>query len=419
MNFKPNPLLYGANKDFIGSFKIVITMRRDVDREVLSRSVAKAMIRYPYFSICPERKGNSIILQHNSRPLPVFGDGRSAVLGSEESNGHLITFGCDGRKIILNASHYIADGMGIMPLLKTVIYLYVSEIYGTEGLRTEDINMLDDAVMPQEYEYPFSDVPQGESFFGIQRKLPEDVYSPCCDKLCGDVLYTYHLRVPQKAMMKVAHPSDGSPVSFLSVMMFRALCALDDGLEKPVVAHVQHQYRAALKTPMSRHSLVSYVPVVFPAKVKEWDVERQNTAVRGQIIIGSEPEADIIAVNRLLSAFRDDESVELEEKKQAMRDYIDRSICHKTFGISYVGKMDWSGLESHMDDIYVYLGEKNTRDMFLMEVMTMGEDFSINFMQNGCTNRFVEAFADQLESFGIPVSIVGEEEYTMCDTQIP
>ena len=125
MDFRPNPLLYGANEDFLSSFKLAVTMCSEIDHGALSRAVARAMVRYPYFSVSPEREGNDIVLRHNSRPVPVFGDGRCVVLGSEESNRHLLAFGCTGRQILLHASHCIADGMGIDPLLKTVLYLYV------------------------------------------------------------------------------------------------------------------------------------------------------------------------------------------------------------------------------------------------------------------------------------------------------
>ena len=419
MSFKPNPLLYGANRDFFGTFKIVLTMSEEINLDVLSRSVADAMVRYPYFSIRPERKGNSLILQSNPFPVPVFCDGRCAVLGSEEVNGHLVTFGCEGRKIILNVSHYIADGMGIMPLIKTVLYLYASEMYGAEGLQTDRITMPDEPVSEAEYEYPFRKMQTDPDSLWMQRKIPSSVYTPHRDEADNGELYSYHLHIPQKAMMIIAQPSDGSPVSFLSVMMYRALCALDEGVEQPVVVHVQHQYRPVLRTPLSRHSLVSYIPVVLPARMKSWDVERQNTVVRGQIIMDSEPAADISAVNRLLDVFHNEESMEYADKKETMRKFIDGTITPKTFGISYVGKMDWSGLDKYVDDIHVYLGEKNPQNMILMEVMTVDDDFSVTFMQNGRTRRFVDAFADQLKSFDIPVTIVGEEAYTMCDTEIP
>jgi cobalamin biosynthesis Co2+ chelatase CbiK len=217
--------------------------------------------------------------------------------------------------------------------------------------------------------------------------------------------------------MNLASSSDGSPVSFLSVMLFRALCALDAEIDKSVVAHVQHQYRPAINAPLNRHSLVSYIPIELLPKIKDRHVEFQNTIIRGQIIIGSEPENDSKSVNRLISVFRNDMS--LSEKQSAMRQYIDNSIRGKTFGISYVGKLDWCGMDKYVEDLHAYIGEKNTKNMLLIEVMTVGEDFSINFMQSGRGTRYVNGFIEQIKNFNIPINLVGEERYTLCNTKIP
>ena len=419
MNYKPNPLLYGANKDFFSSFKIIITMRAEVDLAALSKAVTTAMVRYPYFSVYAERKENDIQLCHNKQPVPVFNSDRCIVLGTEECHGHLLTFGCEGRKIILNASHYITDGMGVSPLLLTVLYLYVSELYGVEGLNPEKIPMPNDMVQKEEYEYPFPDEPFKIDNEYISKIEVNDAYELNSNEFDNNGLYAYHLHIPQKAMMKIANPSDGSPISFLSVMLYRALCKLDNDIEKPVVAHVQHQYRAALKAPLSRHSMVSYIPVSLSAKMKNWEVMHQNTVVRGQILLGSEVSADLNAVNRFLEVFPNGWNASLSEKEQAMRQYAENSIRNKTFGISYVGKMDWFGLDTYMEDIHAYIGEKDTRNMLLIEVMTIGEDFTLNFMQSGCGKRYLNAFIEQLRNEDIPVSIVGENRYTLCDTEIP
>jgi hypothetical protein len=419
MNYKPNPLLYGTSESFSGTFKLAITMHSEVNHEVLSRSVTKAMVRYPYFSIYPVKKGNDILLQHNPYPVPVFADGRCVTLGTEEANGHLLAFGCQGRQIFLNASHYIADGMGIDPLLKTVLYLYVSELYGTEGLNPQKISFPNDPVLKEEYEYPFSDGPFETDDDYLPKSAPRNAYTLDSNAFDTDGLYAYHLHIPQKVMMQKANPSDGSPISYLAVMLYRAMCLLDRNIDRSIVAHVQHQYRAALNKPVSRHSMVSYLPVTLSPKIKEWNVTSQNTVVRGQILLGSEKSADLNAVNRLLAAFPEGENVSLEEKERAMRKYIENSILGKTFGISYVGKMDWCGLDRHVEDIHVYIGEKNNPGMLLIEVMTIGEDFTVTFMQGGRGRRYVDAFMAQLRSFDIPVSLVGEERYTLCDTKIP
>lgn len=418
MNFRPNPLLYGAHEGFLSSFKLVITMCDEVDHAILLEAVNSAIKRYPYFSVFPQKNGDSIQLQFNQAPIPVFKDGRCVVLGSKECNGHLLAFGCEAQRIILHASHYIADGMGISPLLMSVLYLYISKKYGTDGLDTKRISMPNDPISDEEYAYPFPENPLLKDNAEQKEKATTPAYSLDSDAFDKQGLYAYHLRIPQGAMMDVANPSDGSPVSFLSVMLFRALCALDEGMDKPVIAHVQHQYRAAIKAPLNRHSLVSYIPIELSPKIKERRVELQNTIIRGQIILGSEIEDDLRSVDRLVSVFSKNNCRTLAEKQLAMRRYIENSIQEKTFGISYMGKVNWCGMDRYIEDLHAYIGEKSTQNMLLIEVMTVGEHFSVNFMQSGRGSRYVDAFIQQLNDFNIPVSLVGEERYTLCDTQI-
>ena len=130
MNFKPNPLLYGANEDFFSTFRLAIRMSETVDYDLLSRSVERVMVRYPYFRVLPEREGEKLILRYNDAPLPVFPDDRTVKLGSRESGGHLISFGCKDKTIFIDASHYISDGMGIDPLMKSLLYASASERCG-------------------------------------------------------------------------------------------------------------------------------------------------------------------------------------------------------------------------------------------------------------------------------------------------
>jgi hypothetical protein len=418
MNYKPNPLLYGANERFCSAFRLAVNTRFEVDAAILEAAVAKAVKRYPYFSVRPAREGENLILQSNPLPIPVFADDRAVTLGTEESNNHLLTFGCSGNTVFLDASHYIADGMGITPFLKTVLYLYVSEVYGDEGIELDEIQMPEDTPCEGEYAYPFSIAPVEVDEFAIPRTAPKDVYKLDPDAFDNGGLYSYYLRIPQKAMMSKAHPADGSPISFLTVMIYRALCALDQNIELPVVSHVQHQYRAAVNAPLSHDSLVCYVPVTFSERAKGKSIERQNTVVRGQVILGSERDADLAAVNRLISAFPS-ESASFAEKHKAMAEYAAQSINGKTFGISYVGKLDWSGLERYIDEVYAYIGEKHTSDMLLVEVMAVGDDFSISFMQSGKGERYLRSFIDRMSECDIPVSVVGEGRYKLCDTRLP
>ena len=416
MNFKPNPLLYGANEDFFSAFRLAIRMKETVDYGLLSRAVEKVMVRYPYFCVFPERVGESLVLRYNQRPIPVFPDDRTVTLGSRESGGHLVSFGCKDNTVFIDASHYLADGMGVDPLMKSLLFAYVSERYGTEGLATDRIRMPDSPVCDREHAYPFPDGGIEAEEIGVLPKAPKEAYGLDAAEFDREGFYAYHLHIPQRAMMEKASSSDGSPVSFLSVLLYRALHRLDHGIDRPIVAHVQHQYRAVLRTPVSHHSLVSYIPVSLSPRLRQWDVERQNTVVRGQVILRGGVEADIASVNRLIEAFPRDGS--FADKREAMAHYAENSIHPKTFGISYVGKMDWCGLERYVEDLHAYIGEKHTSNMLIVEVMTVGEDFSLTFMQSGRGEKYLRAFMEEIRSLEIPVSLVGEERYRLCNTDL-
>ena len=49
----------------------------------------------------------------------------------------------------------------------------------------------------------------------------------------------------------------------------------------------------------------------------------------------------------------------------------------------------------------------------------MEESLALNFMQSGRGRAYVDAFMEQLRLMDIPVSLVSEERYTLCDTVIP
>lgn len=416
MNFKPNPLLYGANEDFFSTFRLAIEMKETVDHGLLSRSVEQVMVRYPYFCVFPEREGENLVLRYNKRPLPVFPDDRAVTLGSDESGGHLISFGCKDKTVFIDVSHYIADGMGVEPLMKSLLCAYISKRYGEEGLETERIRMPESSVCDGEHAYPFPDRATETEGTDLLSEAPREAYGLDAEAFDNGGLYAYYLHIPQKAMMARASTSDGSPVSFLSVLLYRAIHRLDRNIDKPVVAHVQHQYRAALRTPMCHHSLVNYVPVVMLPRLNKWDVEKQNTVVRGQVILKGSNEADIASVNRLIEAFPSEGA--FADKRDAMASYAENSTRGKTFGISYVGKLDWCGLGRYVDDLHAYIGEKHTKNMLLIEVMTVGDDFSLTFMQSGRGEKYLNAFIGELRALDIPVSLVGEGRYSLCDTDL-
>lgn len=419
MKYRVSPLMYSVNLDFYSTFRFKIRMNDPVDGNVLAKAVGSAILRYPYFSVCLKRQNEELYLQTNDKPVVVTPGEYAHILGSDESNGHLLSFSYEGNYIYMNASHFIADGVGTEPFLKTVLYLYVSEIYGTDKLDPSPIRMPGDEISPMEWEYPFPEEMFVEDDFLPGAVRSRCVYMPSEDEFDDGGFYSYNLRINQAQLMKKANTQDASPTTYLSVMLYRAFCSLEDNIQSNVVAHVQHQYRNVIGNPLSHHSLVSYIPAVFFPEMRDMSVDRQNTIIRGQIIIGSDEQTDKRSINRLVGCYNDVKDLPLEDKMAAMDGYVRNSILHKSFGISYVGKINWCGLENYIDDVNVYIGEKNIKNMILIEVLTLREFFTITFMQGGRSDKFVRAFISELQKDGVEAKMVSEEGYVLSDTVLP
>jgi hypothetical protein len=50
--------------------------------------------------------------------------------------------------------------------------------------------------------------------------------------------------------------------------------------------------------------------------------------------------------------------------------------------------------------------------------MTVGEDFSLTFMQSGKGEKYLNAFIEEIRALDIPVRLVGEERYKLCKTML-
>ncbi len=115
--------LYFDEKVFSIAIRVKVTMKEEVDADILRRSVNTAIKRYPYFSVevrlgrdggyelIPNKK--EIVVIRTSQSLPD--------LSSAEVNHHLVFLDCEGRDIYFNISHSLGGGRGVIPFVMTTI----------------------------------------------------------------------------------------------------------------------------------------------------------------------------------------------------------------------------------------------------------------------------------------------------------
>lgn len=124
-----------------------------VDGSVLRQAVALTMQRNPYFRVRLVMDHDRICFEDNPAPVPVLHTDRRIVLGSEQTQSHLIAFCYWKNRLCIDCCHGLTDGGGIAPLISTLLYYYCSQYYGTP-LSSEGIRLADSPVLPQEWEDP-------------------------------------------------------------------------------------------------------------------------------------------------------------------------------------------------------------------------------------------------------------------------
>ena len=419
MNYPVIPLIYAANERFKNTIRFAVEFVDDVDPEALRYATAQVQRRYPYFSIKIEQEGEAFILAENDLPFVIADGEKPACLNSAESNGHLLAFARKGRTVWVDISHFICDGNGLAPLVKTLAYYYVERRYGSGGIDTAGIRLTTDRIEEEEYLYPFPDAPiPNEGALSIKPKA----YDPFLfeDALFdGEGNYAYNLQVPQRELMKYAKSNDGSPVSFVSVMLFDALMSLYPETEQDIVFQIPHEYRKVLSRPLSHDCLARVFTVRLAPKDRTKSTELLNTSLRGQIVLGSDESADIEAINGMLQLNAYMQSLPLEGKKQAMRALVAGSLAKNTFGVSYTGNIGWCGLEKYIRDVHLYAGENGRHHSLSVEVFTLGDAFSICVMQPGRSSAFVEKLIQSFARCGIECRLMSEERFHLADYKLP
>lgn len=94
--------------------------------------------------------------------------------------------------------------------------------------------------------------------------------------------------------------------------------------------------------------------------------------------------------------------------------YAENGICGKIFGISCVGKTDRCGLGRYVDGLHAHVGERHTKNVLLVEVVTVEEELSLTFMQSGRGEKYLNAFIRRTGELGVSVRLVGERGKKRC-----
>lgn len=413
------PIFYAANETFKNTIRFSVDLKEAVEPDAFSRAVREVQARYPYFSVRVQREQENFVLETNPEPFAISEANRAVCLNSPESNGHLLAFAFGGNTVSVDISHFICDGNGLLPLIKTLAYYYILERYGDGGVDSGDVWLSTAPVSEREYRYPLpaAPLPQEEGEFHPPKMDSPFIFAP--DFFDRGGVYAYHLQIPQSGLMRAAKATGGSPVSFVCGMMYLATLRLFPDNGNDIVFQIPHNYREAIGAPLSHDCLARVLFAKLSPASDGGNVAELNAKLREQIAAGSGKAADVQAVNGLIQLGVYLETLPLAEKQRTMQNVVASALATHTFGVSYTGNVSWGGMEKYIADVHPYAGERERDSEISVEIFTVGDCFSLCVMQPGKNPAFARQLTACFAENGVPCTLRGEERYLLPDYRLP
>lgn len=421
MSYKVNNLMYAAGPDLIHTIRTMITLTEPVNPQALDEAVRTAAERFPYFSVRLVRRGAEYRMEHNPRPFVISSGGKAVPLGGAESNDHLFAFAYEGDRLMIDTSHFITDGNGKFPFIKSILYYYLSHLHPNDVFDTATIALSGSSIPEAEADDdPYPDECLPEHPVGSLSRPAEVFMLPDQPEGYGSMKEwtSFVFRIRQKDMMAYASSVDGSPATYIASLMYKAVTECHPENRLPVVCGMQHQFRKALKAPLSHLCHVNVVPIIYPDRLRGKNIERLNTIARGAVILRADDANDVLTVNEHIRNEKRIRDMSLSGKHDYMLEAIRKGIGKNTFEVSYTGRVPWSGLDRYIRCAVPYL-DMTLSGGISIEIFSAGDSFSVNIMQRNQDPRYIECFSGFLKENGIGFSLDAPEPIRLSDFRLP
>lgn len=275
-------------------FRYAATMADDVDPAALQRALDRTVDVFPGFNVCLRSGMFWHYLEQAPHPPAVTQENLPICFGLHvDAKSVLIRVSWFRAHINLEVSHMVSDGRGSLSFFKALLYAYVEERYGVEGL-------------PQEYDG--SDHQKAEDSFDkyFERDKAASTHAPKVYRLTGwrdaaDPTYLeYHL--PVRSVLDLAR---GHGVSLTSLVIAAIMCAIRAEMprrerHRAIRLDVPVDLRQHFKSTTTKNffglAFVSYVP-----GDEDEPVERIAAKVQEQLRVATDPESLKPRMNRMIA----------------------------------------------------------------------------------------------------------------------
>lgn len=404
--YEPN--LFLSTPEHPNTMGVMLKLTEPVDGDLLQEVVEQLRERFPYFYVRAVPVGNDLIPDKNPLPMTVRNTWDAIRLNAEESNYHLAAWKYEGQRVAFEISHSLTDGAGVLPYIKSAMYLYLSRKSG-ETFDPAGFRLPGDKIPESETGNPFPDL----NIDGVEQPMYQKQTTAAFCRLnnTGNIdPQVFYLKLPEAQVMKYCRDNDGSPNVFCSVMLAKAARRCNPENNKTISVCVAIDHKAMLGNYDNYRMFANVVELDFPASRSLEDVTKACTIARGQMMLQAQPENSMWAVKQRKALSERFSQMPLEIKTGALAKMA--GSPRWSISVSYANSRSFGPLDPYIEELYM-LAEPGVTDV-ACEVACINQSFFLTLMQNFSSGTFFDALLEELSQTGVEYEVIGRESFRLC-----
>ena len=374
---------------------IVIYLKDLIDGNILQEVVDKLQVRFPYFYVKKSYKNNELITVPNNLPMTIRNTWDPINFNSKDSNYHLAAWKYENKRLAFEISHSLTDGVGVLPYIKSVMYLYLSkatrQTFDSTGFRLPG-----EAIPDSEIGNPFKDfdIDSINAPF-YKRKAITDFFQ--FDKEKDNKKRIFYLKLPEEQVIQYCKNKDGSPNALFSVMLAKAARQYDPANEKTITIYVAINHKAILGNYDNYRPFVGDGMLDFSKSRDLNDITKDCTIARGQLMLQTQEENSLWEI----------------KQRKLMMPILPPNIPQATIYVSYPNCRSFGPLDPYIDGLYT-ISSLSRITSILCEINCINKNFFLAFMQPFFSSKYFECFLKELDLIGIQHELIYDEPLRAC-----
>jgi len=405
------PMLYMSTPEHPNTMGVCIVLKESVDGEILRNTVEDLRVRFPYFYVKTVPFGNDLTVEDNSLPMTVRNTWEPINLNSKESNFHLAAWKFEDRKLALEISHSLTDGAGVLPYVKSALFLYLSRRYGVSFDR-EGFRLPGDKIPLSETGNPFAELDIDGAEEPVYTKETITDFYRFGDGSLKDPFATF-VKIPESQMMEFCRDYDGSPNTFLAVMFARAVRRYDPASDKTVSVSIAIDHKAMLGNYDNYRLFANVLELDFAKDRSLQDIAKNCTIARGQLMLQASPENSLWVMKQRKATFAKLNQVPLDMKLGMIAKSA--GSLRWSISISYANSRSFGPLDPYIDELYM-MAEPGVADV-LCEIACINHNFFLCIGRTFPSEEFTDIFLEELKRVGIDYEVTGRKPFHLCGTE--